>query len=137
MKEQLDGLTVYKNAGNGYDYIKISEGYHIPLHDYIIQKKIGRELKQTEVVHHIDRNTKNNNLDNLFLCDTRTKHSKIHTSLRRLFLNKIFKVLFDNNILYFDCKHGKYKINDIKLLELKNILDKNEELKNITFIHER
>ena len=40
-----------------------------------MEKKIGRKLRKGEVVHHKDRNPKNNSLDNLELCSSHGKHS--------------------------------------------------------------
>ena len=49
------------------------------LHRYIASKKIGRRLRRDEVVHHIDRNKKNNHSDNLYVCYPE-EHQAIHTN---------------------------------------------------------
>ena len=46
-------------------------------HREIMEKKLGRQLKKGEVVHHIDENKQNNNNDNLKL-ETNSQHSKHH-----------------------------------------------------------
>lgn len=46
-------------------------------HHYVMCGHIGRELKLDEVVHHIDRNRKNNAIDNLMLL-TSSEHAKLH-----------------------------------------------------------
>lgn len=106
MREHIDGFPVYRASGKDYDHIKISEGYHIPLHDYIIEKKIGREIKKEEVVHHIDLDIRNNSIDNLYLCSTRSKHGQIHSCIGKF----IIKPLLEKNIIYFNRKEGNYKI---------------------------
>lgn len=46
-------------------------------HQIVMETYIGRELKENEVVHHIDRNKKNNNINNLALMD-RSAHARLH-----------------------------------------------------------
>ena len=45
---------------------------------YIVEKNIGRKLGSKEVVHHIDGNRKNNNIENLYLCKNQSEHILIH-----------------------------------------------------------
>lgn len=47
-------------------------------HILIAEQKLGRYLKDNEVVHHIDRNKKNNNPDNLMVFATASDHSAYH-----------------------------------------------------------
>jgi hypothetical protein len=51
-------------------------------HFVVIEKVIGRKLKKGEVIHHIDGDKLNNNIDNLILCDSEKEHQKLHKSLR-------------------------------------------------------
>ena len=66
---------------DGYIWIKINgKGYHgdqIKLHRYLMQVKLGRKLKSSEIVHHIDENKLNNDIDNLMIV-TRAEHNRIH-----------------------------------------------------------
>lgn len=50
-------------------------------HRFIAEKLLGRKLSYNEVIHHIDENPCNNNLDNLMLM-TRQAHGKLHKFLR-------------------------------------------------------
>lgn len=52
-----------------------SENHH--LHRVIMEEHLGRKLTTDEVVHHIDRNKKNNDISNLQVM-TWSEHSKLH-----------------------------------------------------------
>jgi hypothetical protein len=72
---------------NRYKMIKVPKhpfanpnGY-VYLHRFLMEKKIGRYLKPEEVVHHIDRNRENNNLDNLMIFPNQSKHRRYHLNL--------------------------------------------------------
>jgi hypothetical protein len=47
-------------------------------HQIVMENYIGRELKADEVVHHIDGNKQNNNINNLALMD-KSAHSRLHS----------------------------------------------------------
>lgn len=57
----LDGNRVYKE-----------------IHRDVMEKKLGRKLLSTEVVHHIDGNKKNNNSDNLIVFRSPSDHNRYH-----------------------------------------------------------
>jgi len=61
---------------NVYFDVKTDKGWK-KLHRIIIEKKIGRPLAASEVVHHIDGNGLNNNLSNLKLM-SKSEHAKVH-----------------------------------------------------------
>lgn len=50
---------------------------YAPEHRVIASKKIGRQLYENEVVHHIDGNKNNNRPKNLWVM-TRAEHNKLH-----------------------------------------------------------
>ena len=52
-------------------------------HRIITEKKIGRFLKPEEVVHHIDGNTSNNDIDNLMLFPSQREHKKFEIKVIR------------------------------------------------------
>lgn len=75
-----------KKLGTGQGYID-SHGYRIKEekleHRLLIERRIGRELSPEEIIHHIDGDKTNNNLDNLVIM-FRSEHMKIHKNLRRV-----------------------------------------------------
>src|SRR5690606_37193198 len=46
-------------------------------HTYVMTREIGRNLRQDEVVHHIDRDRQNNVITNLMLL-TKSEHAALH-----------------------------------------------------------
>jgi len=69
---------------SGYFYILKPEhpnsgkqGY-IAEHRLIMEKHLGRFLTKEEVVHHIDHNITNNKIENLELCESHGKHTKLY-----------------------------------------------------------
>jgi|SRR5688500_5349827 len=53
------------------------QGY-IYEHRFLMELKLGRYLTKTEIVHHIDGNRSNNNIKNLFLFQSHSKHITNH-----------------------------------------------------------
>jgi len=50
----------------------------------VMEKKIGRILSKEEIVHHLDGDNTNNQLDNLHLFPNQSKHWTYHLYLRRI-----------------------------------------------------
>ena len=59
----------------GYKQILVN-GKYIMEHRLIMEAHLGRKLKETEVVHHIDGNKQNNSIQNLIVM-TKEQHDKI------------------------------------------------------------
>lgn len=66
-------------------YIEHTAGEHKgrSVHVVAMEKKIGRRLFANEVVHHIDENRANNNIENLQLM-TRADHARLHRNIEAL-----------------------------------------------------
>ena len=54
-------------------------------HRVVAEKKLGRQLKPEEVVHHMDFNKQNNDEDNLMVFKNNSDHRKYHIQLWRFF----------------------------------------------------
>lgn len=61
----------------GYVEYTIGETAGKSVHVVLIEDRIGRKILPDEVVHHVDGDRTNNDLDNLALM-TRTAHSRLH-----------------------------------------------------------
>lgn len=56
-------------------------------HRFIVEIKIGRYLTKEEVVHHIDEDKTNNDIDNLMLFKNQKEHSSFHIKLKKYGFN--------------------------------------------------
>lgn len=69
-----------------FKYKTITRPYHpnackagwVYEHRYFMELELGRYLKKGEVVHHIDGNSKNNDITNLKLCNNYKEHKEQH-----------------------------------------------------------
>jgi len=92
---------------NGYRVILSKEHPHrdrdnyVSFHRMVVEKKIGRYLTKDEVIHHLDGDKLNNDLDNLFVC-SKSQHRTLHNDLERIAykLYKTNKIKFINNNYY-------------------------------------
>ena len=67
---------------------RISTNKYVAQHRLVIEKKLGRKLKSSEVVHHLDGNRTNNSVSNLKLFKSHKEHAEFEQSLA-LFLKQI------------------------------------------------
>ena len=62
---------------DGYFVTWIKGRKNIKVHRLVMEKRLGRRLLSSEIVHHIDHDKFNNRLENLQIV-TRSEHNKIH-----------------------------------------------------------
>jgi hypothetical protein len=98
-----------------YGYIKVikpkghpSKGRYIFLHRLVIEKKIGRYLRQEERVHHRDGNKQNNAEENLELFANQSDHAK-----RGVIEGRKYKQLWDEEWLRKEYLIKKRACSDI------------------------
>lgn len=58
-------------------------------HRYIAEKIVGRKLKQSEVVHHINCDSLDNRNDNLLICSA-SYHAWLHNEMSNRYANMVF-----------------------------------------------
>ena len=65
-------------------YIRVFyNGNWIYEHILVVEKFIGRELFEGEVIHHIDSNKQNNNINNLMLFPNQAAHAHFHRQIKQ------------------------------------------------------
>ena len=75
MKALIDADLIWLDK-NGYQ----RHGRDRYVHRTVAEKALGRPLKSSELVHHIDENKTNNHPSNLLICDN-TYHKLIHARM--------------------------------------------------------
>ena len=57
----------------------------IPVHRYVAERKLGRPLKDGEVVHHINRDKTDNRRSNLWVFKSQKQHHTTHKKDKKKF----------------------------------------------------
>jgi hypothetical protein len=102
---------VFLSLGNtftnrGYIWVKIGKKKYISQQRFVAGKYIGRKLKKTELVHHIDGNGLNNKINNLYIFTKK----EVHFSFEILIKNKYLKRTFlKSNLNDFKINNGEKK----------------------------
>jgi hypothetical protein len=80
-KQRIKIGTVWKRPSDNYYVIKIGKGSGrdgiVEYHRWLMEQKIGRKLKRSEDVHHIDFDKSNNDINNLKLV-SHSEHMRLH-----------------------------------------------------------
>lgn len=91
----------YTEVYVGEDEAKIygrNKGKYVMQHRKVMQDHIGRPVERGEIIHHIDGDKNNNDISNLYLCKSLSKHRDIHNQLER-FAFQLYKagiIIFEN-----------------------------------------
>jgi hypothetical protein len=106
-------LGLRKQTGEPYIhsdyYVRSENGKKIWVHIEVAEEKLGRKLKEKEMVHHIDGNKLNNHHNNLYVCRDRKEHQQIHSDLE-----KVAFQLIQKGIIKFDHQVGTYYIKSTR-----------------------
>lgn len=89
-------------------YIKVySEELKDYVHEHraIMQNILNRNLRKGEIVHHLDGDKKNNNIENLLLCSSESEHKIVHRNLEQIGYD-----LFKKGVIQYSTKLGSYYI---------------------------
>lgn len=84
--EYIVGSTYINSSGYIEEYVgrhaypDRKGGYYLQ-HRKVVEEDLDRRLTENEKVHHIDGNKQNNELSNLFVCESMSAHKYIHKSL--------------------------------------------------------
>ena len=73
---------------SGYRYVRYN-GKRMPEHRAIAEKVLGRPLKSSEVVHHVNMNQLDNRHSNLLICD-KNYHRWLHEEYGRRYAKEHF-----------------------------------------------
>lgn len=97
--------TIVDAHNRGYKKIKVAERKWQYLHIIKSEERLGRKLEKNEVVHHIDFDGNNNNINNLVVM-TNHEHILLHCKMEQI-MSKLYK----NKIVYFE--NNDYKLNKV------------------------
>ena len=117
-KEKI-GTTIVRDKDN-YPFVYVGKDYpysngrnSVRKHIFVMQERIGRKIKKGEIVHHIDGDKLNNDLENLYLT-TVAEHNKLHATSENIVFD-----LVKSNLVKFNRDTGRYEMSET----LKNIID--------------
>ena len=104
--------TLFKKEGYpeiryGIDYPHRPGFGSIREHQYVMEMHLNRRLTKGEVVHHIDGDKTNNNLDNLYLT-TVTEHNKLHAESESIIFELVKK-----GIVIFNRETARYELANV------------------------
>ena len=77
---------------------------YIAEHRMIMELYLGRDLKSTEIIHHLDGKKSNNKIENLLLCETQREHNRVHTKME-IFVEKLIR----EDKVYYDRKSKEFR----------------------------
>jgi len=102
MRAQRLGLGKWKSIKPNIRRVR-GKYIRIPEHRALMEEHLGRRLSNSERVHHIDFDKRNNRIENLFLCSSDAHHRRVHSSFARLHTR-----IFYGSRIVFDRTEGVY-----------------------------
>lgn len=90
---------------DGYVSIRTESGEWRHEHILVVERVLGRRLRNGELVHHINLDKSDNRPSNLHLCSDGVAHSRAHTSL-----NRLVGELLERGIIAFNTASGEYEL---------------------------
>jgi hypothetical protein len=90
---------------DGYTRVKVHKGSGrwYPEHRMVVENKIGRQLLKSELVHHINKNRRDNREENLFKCESKSHHNKIESTY-----DDLCESLINKGIIAFSVDEERY-----------------------------
>lgn len=93
----------------GYVLIKVvpGKGRWKAEHVIVMEHLLGRELRNGEVIHHVDGDRQNNAGGNLYLCRGHKHHMEVEKQLK-----ETLRALLRKGRVWFDHSSGRYNLHD-------------------------
>ena len=115
--------------------VYVSPGKWIYEHRLVMEKSLNRRLNNKEVVHHIDGNSLNNNIGNLYLFCGEEEHRQCHLSLQKVGFSLLgHKIWFDRHANIYTAEPQPQSIDidvDVSFLSKLNIWERQHKGKYI------
>ena len=107
------------NEGDLYKRIVI-KNKEMLVHRILMEKILGRKLREDEVVHHKDGIRGNNNIDNLEVM-TISEHIKLHRKKENVAerVRKQLKTRKENSTIFVGCCKAKLSENEVKEIKIR------------------
>jgi len=86
------------------DHLRANNVGYVKEHILVMEKHLGREIKKEEHIHHEDFDRKNNDVDNLWLCN-----NKVHLGATKSIF-KLVNPLMKKGIIKFNRIKGIYEL---------------------------
>jgi hypothetical protein len=90
---------------NGYTRITLN-GSRVLEHVAVMEAHLGRKMNKGEIIHHIDMDKGNNDILNLYVFQSKSKHVACHSAMERC------GYLMLNKFVWFDWKAHRYTLNE-------------------------
>ena len=75
---EINGYTAIYRPDSHLAYTSDNWNGYVYEHRYVAEQMLGRELTESEIVHHLDCNKKNNDPSNLVVLVDKSSHMKLH-----------------------------------------------------------